>query len=587
MIKTITLLNFRGQKETTLHFGPGINQLTGPNEAGKTTVGHAIAFGFYGTDLATSSRGVDHLITFGNDKTEVVVVTDKATFKREKRRGQTSKIRVGLSNLPLVDADQTSLTQKLGVTPEVFSSCFNVGYFMRLNDEKRMDVISQVVKLDKKAILYSLLPSQDIPMPRVVKLINLRQDAQNVALERRKKQNELAADVGAKEQVEISLREMITDAGHQNLSELDSKINQLEAKQELFRLYQQELNAYKLATAKASLTEESNKRISAERQRLEVELKALGNQPNMGDLERLKQELDDEEQKDRECLSRTKPMPLEPALPELHNEATCLRCGQVVTEKMRATVTRERENIINNYNKVARETADHNKAVMEEWTARSKMRDQKHQYWQTKMREAETWQSSHNQLVARIKALVPASVTVPEPPIKPVGDEQGTTSELQNLLAKKHTILQLKSRYDANTRRKQDLESAIETKTKEVETLRVFEKALDQLPETEVRHLLDKLSMDGVVISLAEGKLVVTDTAMVPYECLSTGRRMRVDLEISKTLQKLMGKRAPGFFFIDDYDLLDGSVIKHLPRDSQIFVAKVSSEATGLEVLRL
>ncbi|NBO57186.1 MAG: hypothetical protein EBU84_21900, partial [Actinobacteria bacterium] len=88
----------------------------------------------------------------------------------------------------------------------------------------------------------------------------------------------------------------------------------------------------------------------------------------------------------------------------------------------------------------------------------------------------------------------------------------------------------------------------------------------------------------GARLSISENELIVTDTSMIPYECLSTGRKMKIDIEICKTLQKLLGARAPGFYFIDDYDLLDADAKKHLPVGSQVFIAKVSSEAQGLQI---
>lgn len=586
MIKTISLKNFRGQKEITFHFGHGLNYLIGPNEAGKTTIGHAIAFAFYGVDLTGSNRGLDHLVAIGQDRAEAILVTDKATFHRTKKRGDSSKIRLSLNSMPMIDADQTSLTQKLGISPEVFCSCFAVGYFMRLSNEKRMDVIGQIVQVDRAALLKKLLPDPSIPFPRSVKLQNPRQDAHNVTTERRKKQNELSADNGALAQVEMSLREMEGGPVTSSVEYLQAEISKLRAQAELFDIYHQEVQYFRVAQARAKDVEEANKRKIADKQKLETEMRALGAEPNLQELALIEQELSTmKAEVDKYIKDNQKPTPSAPSLPEVHDETTCMRCGQVVSEKMKASIIAEREAMINSYNELARKTADHNQEVTRTWELMTKQYNHKYNEWKSKQSAAELWRSKHVLLNDRMRDLTVVEVVQPLPPTKPDGDEQSIRTRLQDLMAQRYAVQQMTAKQEMATKRKIELVVSVAKKSQEVSALKIFESALNRLPEAEVRTILSSLVMDDVQVALVDGSLSVSDRQDVPYECLSSGRQMKVDLQIARTFQRLLGRRAPGFYFIDDYDLLDGDAQKYFHEGAQIFVAKVSSELTSLQVI--
>ena len=58
------------------------------------------------------------------------------------------------------------------------------------------------------------------------------------------------------------------------------------------------------------------------------------------------------------------------------------------------------------------------------------------------------------------------------------------------------------------------------------------EAALLKLPELETEATLKKVSVPGILMSLQDGELIVTNEEGVDYRCLSDGKRMKVDTAI-------------------------------------------------------
>ena len=586
MILSVSLKNFRGQKEAAFSFGPGINVISGHNEAGKTTIGHAIPFAVYGADLSGTTRGTDHLIQFGSDRAEVALTTDKAVFHRAKKRGETSKVKVGLAGTPLVEADQTSLTERLGISLEVFTSCFNVGHFMRQDDKKRLEMIGQIAGVDRKALLVSLLPDyvSQVSIPKYVKLVNPRLDEAAVATERRKRNNELSSDQGAYTQVMHTLTEMTHDAGTESPESLQARVEQLRAQQEIHRVYELEVNAYKPAYARAKEEEQKNQQRQTEKIRLELELRALGLEPSMLAGQEVAAELTTISEQISKLAESKKPFPENPKLPEIIDDISCTRCGQVVSEKMRSSILVEREKLINDYNDTCRSIADHNQNVADMMDALEKRKVALGDQLAKFNLAAETWKVKLNSIQTHLNKIEFVEVRIPPQPVKPEGDRRVIQEELQKLVGKQMLIEKIKARYESTHTRKAELEQSIKAKTSEIRFLHAVEEALKKLPEAETKLTLERLRTPGVKFALEDSALMISDVNDVPYACLSTGKQMKVDIRIAEVFQKLLGPKAPGFYFFDNSDLVD-DYSEYLPR-GQIFIATVDPSATGVTVVQ-
>lgn len=585
MITKIAMKNFRGHPEVLLEFGPGVNLIRGKNEAGKTTVGHAIAFAFYGVDL-NGIKNPDHLITFEQDSCEVSLLTDKAQFVRSKRRGNTSGIKFSKIGVPLIASNQTTLAERLGMSFDLFASCVHVGYFMKNLDQKRkMEVISQIIRMDRKEILLGLFHGMGGPagssLPRCVRLEKPLQDATAVANERRVVQNQLSADQGALSQVEEQAREFQQGGLSADTALLESQIHQLEARMELFRLYQQELSRYRLLISRAKEVEESNRRKLEEKQRLELELQAMEVAPDH-ELKVLEDRSVSVQLKIEEMKKKLKPLPAEPVLPRSLEEPTCTRCGQVIPEKLRDSVVQERENILNQYNKQAREVADYNQEVTRTIEHLQKEFDSLLTRKADLFRAKASWESKQSSLSQRLKDLVPQEVSIPGAPAKPPGDEAEISKKLHELHGTKQAAQMWASKKEILSQKRETLLRAIDQRASQVSLLKIWEDSLKKLPEAETRSVLAQLSMPGVEVGFSEEGLQFMDDRRVPYESLSTGRQMKMDLEIAKLFQRYTGQ--PGFYFLDNADLMD-EYEQYLPKDAQIFIAKVDPSVQSVQVV--
>ncbi len=587
MLTSLTLKNFRGQRSTTLTFGPGINRLVGPNEAGKTTVGHAIAFTYYGVDLSGTNRDTDSLITLGEDTTEVTLATDKATIHRSKQRGKTAKIKVSLKGLPPTSADQSGLTSKLGMSADTFLSQVSVGYFMQLPDPRKLEVIGAVAHVDRRELLVGLLP-EFATTPTQLKLENLRSDLAQVTVERRKLSNQVTSDMGALAQIDRFLSEML-QTNTLEVADLSANIERYEAQRALHQLYRSELQAYKLALARAQDLKTRQEKMQADYDKAVMEQKALGPEPSAALIQELRTRYEELVRESGSLARAEKPLPEKPALFELQDEATCLRCGRVVTEKMRQTVIKQREDAINAYNQLAREIADHNKEIQERAIQCGKEILVAGNALRKAELDLEMWKTRSQAIKSRLEQSVVGEIRWPEAPVAPEGSFEKIEAALQELVGKKYALEHAAQKGASYQAQKSTLQESIAQKTESLLFLGKLEDALQELPRLEAQTILDRLKTRGVQFSLVEGTLIVTSDAGLPYHLLSTGRRMRADLAIASTLQSLYGKKAgkkaPGLYFLDDYDLLDATVQSELPEGAQILVAQVSSKATELEVI--
>jgi hypothetical protein len=163
---------------------------------------------------------------------------------------------------------------------------------------------------------------------------------------------------------------------------------------------------------------------------------------------------------------------------------------------------------------------------------------------------------------------------------------QDVEAEIHNLMGIKIRHEELEKKRRASLVRLNSLKQSVAEKSDEIAFMHVVEKALLSLPEHETKLTLAKLSMEDVKISLDGDVLSITDSRGVPYDCLSTGKKMKVDLRIAEVIQKLLGASAPGIYFFDDADLVD-NYDSYLPKSGQVLIASVDPTATELKVVQL
>jgi DNA repair exonuclease SbcCD ATPase subunit len=578
MITKIEAENFRGRKSISLEFGANINYIKGPNESGKSSVKELLCYGFYGVD-STGAKNPEHLISDKEDKSKVVITTDKVSIVRTKKRGGQPTIKLLRAGAPEIKMTQGELTELLGISFEVFASCFLVGFFSDLPKDKQAEVLGVIAKIDRKTLLAQMLGATQIPAK--VKLLNPRLDAQSVATERRQLQNMMAGDVGALAQVEATIQETkpVEDAG-----DTQTNIDAIKAKLSLFDIYNRELNLYRMQTSRTKELKEHNSRLASEKEKVELAIKALGNRPCKIERQTIR-DLIDKHNGELSLLSRS-PMPNKPVLPEdVGTDPICSRCGQQIPEKLKEVVAAAREQLINQYNKDARAVEDFNNQVA---LKERGLRDTIQELTNTGLNydKAEfKWVSDRNMLMEKLKSLVEHPIIEAIPPVVPEGDETQLREQLSILQGLLFSQQHASSRHETAIRKRSALHASITERERIIGELKKVEEALLALPNVEVSEVSKRLAIPNVQIQYEDGELKVANNLGIPYQLLSAGRRIKTDLLLAAKFQSLVA-RAPKFYFVDNADLVD-DIHQYLPQASQVFIAKVDPSLTMLEVVQM
>lgn len=577
MIQQLNLRSFRGIKDRSYAFGPKKNLIQGPNEAGKTTIAHGLAFACYGVD-ALGTKNPDHLISHGEDSCEVAMVTSKATFIRKKKRGASSVVKIVRDGLPEIKMTQTELTALLGMEFDLFASCAFAGYFMGLSDVKKREVVSQAWRVDRAALLRELIGNLVVP-DKLVKLENPRLDAANVARERQIKQNQMFGDDGALVQITMQLETLKSPEGAVPSAE---EINALRTELALADNYDRELRDYQQAVKIWDLREQENQGIEKQRTQLLTELGNLGGRPAAPNDEMRETLVALRAKANDACLQ---PVPV-PAKPAAHNvkAGRCPTCQTVVGAEHAEAVKAAHDAVLIEYNQHERVVATENASRAESRAALAKEIDALTQRGQQMKLDVETWDykiKSMKEAEARLK-------TKDNPkPVAPlaVKPSVGLKDRLLAIDASIAAAAFFESQAAVLREKQVSLETAVAAKRAEIADLATLENALNAMPDIEVERTAKQFVLHKAVVDFTDGEFVVEDDRGIPYVSLSSGRKIKMDLEFVKLFHKLTPS-APPFVFIDNADLVDSWDQFQLP-DMQIMLAHVDSKLTELQIVSL
>lgn len=156
-IKSLELKNFRSFPKTSFQFND-INNLSGKNGVGKTTIKEAIVFALYGRDLSGTNLNLDSQIKTGEAMAIVKAEFDKFTIIRYKSRG---KSKVLFSDTPSVEPSEVAQRDFESILPEpvLFQSIFDVGYFMSLPEKtQKLILLENSIPLNLEEIAKKEYP---------------------------------------------------------------------------------------------------------------------------------------------------------------------------------------------------------------------------------------------------------------------------------------------------------------------------------------------------------------------------------------------------------------------------------------------
>jgi DNA repair exonuclease SbcCD ATPase subunit len=583
MIKSIRLKNFRGIAEAFYEFGPAMNEIQGPNEIGKSTIDEAISFAFYGTDRA-GNKNPDHLIQNGKTDTAVVIATGSAVFERKKKVGKTSTITLEQKGVPPITMNQSELLNLLGQDFNVFASAYRVGFFMSLPDGGKLEVINNILKVDRKSLLENHVSDpKKIPW-RLVKLKSPRIDAEAVSRERRTLQNQLASAMGSMTELtagDIQSRATVSDA---EIAEKEAKLRPTQAKLELFSLYRREYGTYETQLARYEVELKNFQQAAKDIERTKLEIQSLPPPPNM-DLT-WEEQIKSHQAGIAEQRKKIAPAPTPPVSKNLP-EGSCPTCGQVVPDKLKEQVAHDRDQALMAYNTLARQVADANTKYQGDIAHLEGLIDTIRQTAAQKKAAFESYNTKKKSLEETLARLQRAGEPVaPNKPQEPEHFSQESeyvkaASELQAAISGAKLFIQQR---ENNRRRYDELTAQTNDLKQQIEPLEEVENVLKRLPEIEIQETKAKLAIPDVSVELVEGALDVRVNG-VPYSSLSSGRAIKTDFKWAAKVQELM-HNAPGFYFCDNVDLVD-RFDGALPTHAQIFFARVKPELKELRVVQM
>lgn len=584
MITKIKAEGFRG-KSVTLSFHEGINKIKGRNESGKSGIKEALAFVWSGTDAA-GTKSPDHLITLGEGLMEVSIGTEKSVVCRKKKRGETSTIRLIREGIPDIRPNQTEFQAMLGYKPDTFTSLWLSGYFMQLSTPKKLEVLGDLVKLDRRQIMQDLLG--ELPMPSKLKLVNPKVEADQLATERRALQNVVSSEEGQLTALQGELSNLqegdtVDEAG------LQERANQITAKLSEFDLYHRAAASYNEKQRTYEQHKSQYEKASEDIAKAEAEIASVTPEMNKlsADMALVAEQGNSLVTKTNEARATVKPRPTFTLVRPDHTAVgnTCSTCNQPISKEHFDAQFDVYNKALTEFNKVDREVADYNKGVLDSVAALERQvaahKEQYVVYKQEHLARSNLVVTCNNTIAAR-QATLTRTPTAPAAPAKPEGDEQTLRAEVIDVSASLKTYRHTKARRTALETQISNITDACNRKRVQVLDLSKIESCLRQLPEVEVGMIVSSLQAEGVEVGMLDGELWFADDVGVRYSSLSSGRQMKADLAMLEKLRQLAGNKAPSWVYVDNADLVD-DVTPWLPTNVQVIVAEVADTELVVE----
>lgn len=152
-IKKITMRGFKNSKEEKSYTLGHFTQITGDNAQGKTTIGDAIAWTLYGSNLAGNDKADSTLVNKELDSMECIVNYEDENGEHEVVRSKKSAVSVKLDGTKV---SQTKLNTEL-FNKDIFLSVFNPSYFPNLDPTPARNLLVKILPRVNKEEVLSVL----------------------------------------------------------------------------------------------------------------------------------------------------------------------------------------------------------------------------------------------------------------------------------------------------------------------------------------------------------------------------------------------------------------------------------------------
>jgi len=566
-LKQLILENFREKDNRTyelLHK----NMIRGKNGSGKSTLKEAICFALCGTD-SLGTRSPRHLIREGEKQTKVTLVTDKAEISRtlsQKGNGTLRVKRQGVSS----EFTQTQFEGMVG-SVDLFLCAFIPGHFQGLPVERQHKVISEVQpKIDRAGLFAELSGFELSPEEKLKYSLNRRTDLviNVVAQDRRTAENDANQIMGKIDQIK-SLQPVEKPP---ECSEIGIVSRQEYAKK-LWEDYESDTRYFEQQDSHRAKIESDN----AEKGKRRVEL-----DEKLGTLVTIEEFVPDSYDEEIGKLKvQVQLEPLKPALLATVDSDHCHTCGQAVGLKHREQVTSNNDAIMASHNEEVARAKETNDKIRDALAKCYAKKDEQDGDLKKIREENAKIMAIRNQLTSEISSLEPMPMPdgftpVNKPDVEYDAEEhrkaQTVVEEYKQAMMKHQYFEELRA---SSEERLQSLEGDLKNIGDYVGRMRAIESTLKILPQEELKR--QSVVFDMPTLQFEIGKEIEVFRDGTAYKLLSTGERMKADVEISVKFNQLMPKPV-NVVFVDNVDLLDDLQI---PIDTiQVFVAKVD---TGIE----
>lgn len=544
--KKIEFTNFKGQ--TGSYTLPHKTIVKGANGAGKTLIRDVIAFGFCGTD-SYGVRNPTHLISKDQDSLSVIVTAGGSTFTRTLTRKGNGTVKVMVAGVEQT-YNQTQLEEKIGRI-NLFLSVLVPGYFFRLSEDKKQEVLSDVLpKVDRFALIKEISGLDVTSEEAAVYGFNRRFDlvASSISKTRGTYEKAINDKNGQIKAYRSEVKPLPPE-----VIDYEVQIKDLDDLKTANTQYESYLKAVKSTETHNAKIDDETLRITKELNETNVEIKFYSDKilPNI--------EIEETDEKFEARIEDLRKQflqePKEPAMFNLITQDNCSTCGQMVSDRHRETVRAQNEKIKEEYLAKLGEVKGFNKGIQDQISTETTAR-------QTLVKSKETVVNSNRDYKAKMQGLenkkaalvFPTMMAFPEIMEKPAEYQMQTHLDLrekERLYNEKVGAYRgLLNAYNQNQEKIKNLEAELVENQATFDRLFKLEEAMKMIPSVELARQAGLFNTENLTFN---GEVVLLGG--LPYQMLSTGERMAIDKYFSRKINSLWA-RSHRIIFVDDADLI-------------------------------
>lgn len=219
-INTLSIEGFKGVQTPRNYTFSDLNNISGENFQGKTTIGEAIVWAIYGIDLSGNTKSFDRLLNNESKKAKVSM-----TFTIQGKEYSLERSRKGSNTVITLDGLESKQgeIEKLVPAKEIFLSIFTQNYFPGLaNAEARTLLMKQLPAIKPEDITKDMTEQQQTLLS-VMTLTNVTNAMKETREEIKRTESEITRNLGK--------MEVLKKTAHQEIEQPKefSKADELEA----------------------------------------------------------------------------------------------------------------------------------------------------------------------------------------------------------------------------------------------------------------------------------------------------------------------------------------------------------------------